>query len=78
MNVTLSADEKLVAKARAYARAHNTTLNQIIREYMERLTGRLSGAEAAREFRATALAHPGRSPEGFRFDREAVHDRRTD
>jgi uncharacterized protein DUF6364 len=75
MNITLSADEKLIARARAYAQAHNTTLTQMVREYMERLTGQVSAEEAAKEFRTTALSHPGRSPEGFRFDREAIHER---
>jgi hypothetical protein len=77
MNITLSADEKLIARARAYAQAHSTTLNQIIRDHMERLTGQLSGDEAAEAFRATALADAGRSPDGYRFDRDAVHERGT-
>ena len=50
MNITLSADETLIAKARAYAQARNTTLNQLIRDYLERITGRLDGPEAAKEY----------------------------
>lgn len=75
MNITLSADEKLIARARAYAREHNTTLNQVIRDYMERLTGRPDGEEAAAEFAALAREHSGRPDRDFKFDRHAIHDR---
>jgi uncharacterized protein YhdP len=75
VNITLSADEKLVAKARAYAEAHNTTLNQLLRDYMERITGMLDGDQAAREFIEFTRSHAGRSEPGFRFDRNAIHER---
>ena len=32
-NITLTADEALLAKARAYAHARKTTLNQLIRNH---------------------------------------------
>ena len=32
-NITLSADENLIASARVYAQAHGTTLNDLIRDY---------------------------------------------
>ena len=76
MNITLSADEELIAKARAYAHAHRTTLNQLLRDYMARLTGLLGPAAAADEFVRVARTHAGRSEEGFVFDRQATHDRR--
>lgn len=75
MNITLTADERLVRKAREYAGAHNTTLNQLIREYMERLTGRLDASAAAEEFSRIARSNPGRSPDEYRFDRESIHQR---
>jgi hypothetical protein len=75
MNITLSADEKLIARARKYAEAHDTTLNQLIRDYMERITGGLDPEQAAREFVEIARTHAGRSEPGFRFDRNAVHQR---
>ena len=34
-NITLSADENLIASARAYAQAHGTTLNDLIRDYLK-------------------------------------------
>lgn len=75
MNITLTADEKLIAKARAYAQAHSTTLNQMVRDYLERITGQIDSEEAARGFAELALTCPGRSDADFRFDREAIHIR---
>ncbi len=75
MNITLSADEALIAKARAYAQTRNTTLNQLIRDYLERITGKLDGPEAAKEFARIAMEHHGCSDPDFRFDREAIHRR---
>jgi hypothetical protein len=75
MNITLSADDKLVARAREYARAHGTTLNQLVRDYLERITGHLNPEEAAEEFlRLTKLARGPVDPE-YRFDRNAIHER---
>ena len=75
MNLTLSADPKLVAKVRAYAQSHQTTLNQLIRDYMETLVGQQNPEETARQFAELALHRPGRSPKGFRFDRQGAHQR---
>lgn len=75
VNVTLTADEDLLGKARAYAQARNTTLNQLVRDYLQRLTGQLDPEQAAEEFAELARSQPGRSDEGFAFDRHEAHDR---
>ena len=75
VNVTLTANEDLVAKARAYAQARNTTLNQLVRDYLQRLTGQLDPQQAAEEFAELARNVPGRSDEGFKFDRREAHAR---
>ena len=75
MNITLSADEKLIAKAREYAKDQGTTLNQLLRDYMARVTGEMSPQEAGAEFERLARSHCGRSPEGWKFDREEIHER---
>jgi hypothetical protein len=75
VNLTLTADEALIAKARDYAQARNTTLNQLVRDYLERITGRIDGPEAAEEFARIASEHAGCSDADFHFDREAVHRR---
>jgi len=77
INITLSADADLVARARTYATANHTTLNQLIRDHMVQLTGGLSHEEAASEFARVARARPGRSPDAFRFSRDAAHDRQA-
>jgi len=45
MNVTLSIDEKLLARARELAHERGTSVNQLVRDYLERLSERagLSG-----------------------------------
>ena len=75
VNITLSADAELVRRARDYAREHGTTLNQMIRDHMDRVTGGGSAVDAATQFSEVALHHPGRSPEGYRIDRDEIHAR---
>ncbi len=35
MNITLSANEKLIEKAREYAKEHNSSLNKMVRAFLE-------------------------------------------
>jgi hypothetical protein len=72
-NITLSVDDDLIAKARAYAQTRNTTLDQLIRDYLVRLTGQIDPQQAAEEFAELAKTCGGRSEEGFRFDRRDAH-----
>lgn len=75
MNITLSADAKLIKKSREYARAHDTSLNQLVRDYLARLSGGYEAEEMADEFVRLASKMAGRSERGFKFDRDAIHDR---
>jgi hypothetical protein len=72
MNVTLSIDEQLVARARKRAEALGKSLNQLIREYLETLTGAHDPERSIEEFRR--LSGRGHS-RGWRFDRDQVHER---
>jgi hypothetical protein len=74
-NITLSADENLIANARAYAQAHGTTLNDLIREYLKTVTGQRDPKEVAAEFVQLAREEAGCSEEGWRFNREEAHRR---
>lgn len=74
-NITLSADDQLIADARAYAQAHDTTLNQLIREYLARISGQFDSDQAAAEFAALARTGAGRSAEDWAFDRGETHRR---
>lgn len=78
VNVTLTTDPELLAKAQAYAQARNTTLDQLVCDYLERLTEQIEPSQAAEEFAALARNHAGRSDPGFQFDRCAAHQRSED
>ncbi len=73
MNITLSAEEELLKKARKYASERNTTINQLIRDYLVRLVGESSNEEVAREFEAVASSMAGRSPDGWKLNRQGIH-----
>ena len=73
--LTISIDEDLAAKARAYAQSHQTTLNQVIREYLRTLTCQSDSELAADEFASLARERPGRSKKRFVFNRRAAHRR---
>ena len=64
MNITLSAQDELIEKARQYAREHNTSLNQLIRDHLERLVGSVPLDQAADQFAAVARQMGGCSGEG--------------
>ena len=78
MNITLSADTELIKKGREYARAHNTSLNQLVRDYLLRLTGGNDAEKAAEEFVRIATTMPGKSDNGYKFTRDAIYDRHAD
>jgi len=73
MNITLSADEVLVEEVRAYARKNGTSLNQLVRGYFTSLVDSNTKKKRQRladEFTALAMNHAGRSPKGWKFNRE--------
>lgn len=47
-NITLSADEALIERARSVARERNTTLNNAFREWLKEYTARKADAAAIR------------------------------
>jgi len=74
-NITLSVDEKSVARAREVARQQGTSLNALIRDYIERIAGQRSGAEIYRELERLWAKGTGRSG-GARFRREDAYEER--
>jgi len=77
MNLTLSVDDKLVEKARQVASRQGTSLQALVRQYIETLAGAREGAvlvhrleeqwrEADKHFRE----HP---PKSYKFDREELY-----
>ena len=72
MNVTLSIDEQLVARARKKAAALGKSLNQLIRDYLERLAGGDDPERVIQEFKR--LSGRGHS-RGWHFNRDEIHER---
>jgi Arc/MetJ family transcription regulator len=74
MNVTLSVDDEVLQRARRKAGLLGTSVNQLIRDYLEQLSGKVSPGEDAAEFeRLSRLA--GGDAKGWKFDREEIHER---
>ena len=75
MNVTLSIDDEIVLRARRRAEALGTSVNQLVRDYLELFTGSVKPDELANEFRRLSSLSTGRST-GWKFNREELHERR--
>ena len=74
VNLTLSVDEKTIERARDAAQAMGKSLNQLVRDHIERLSGadqRLADHEA---FEARAIAGKGRL-NGWKINREEANSR---
>jgi len=75
MNVTLSVDDEVIVRARRRAEALGTSVNQLVREYLEQLAGRSDPNQDAAEFeRLSKLAHG--DSRGWKFNRDELHERR--
>ncbi len=72
MNLTLSIDEQLVARARKRADALGKSLNQLIRDYLQQVAGGDDVEHSIAEFRR--LSGKGHS-RGWRFNRDEIHER---
>lgn len=75
VNLTLSVDDQTLERAREVARQQGTSVNALIREYLERLAGTRSGAEILAEFErqwTQKLGHSGR----HRIRREELYEDR--
>jgi hypothetical protein len=72
MNVTLSIDEQVVARARKKAKALGKSLNELVRDYLQKLAGGDDPERSIREFEQ--LSGRGHS-RGWRFNRDEIHER---
>ena len=73
-NVTLSVDERVLAAARKVAAGRGTSVNALIRRYLEHLAGSADVEATIAEFRALSFGH-GRTLGGWRFNRDEIHER---
>ncbi|MGQ0506332.1 MAG: DUF6364 family protein [Myxococcaceae bacterium] len=75
MNITLSVDERIVERARDAARRQGTSLNALIRQYLERIAGERTGEERARAFDRVWKSRQGHSG-GRKVRRDDAYDER--
>jgi Family of unknown function (DUF6364) len=75
MNVTLSIDDEVLHRARRTAEVMGTSVNQLIRDYLEQLSGKVEPGEDAAEFARLSRLAAGNS-RGWKFNREELHERR--
>ena len=74
MNITLSVDEQVAARAREAAQRVGKSLNQVVRDYLEQLAGADKRAKMWEEFESRCAASGARL-EGWKFDRDAANER---
>ncbi len=74
MNMTLAIDDEVVQEARRRAEALGTSVNQLVREYLQQLAGRTDPAADAAEFARLSNEAKGDS-QGWKFNREELHER---
>ena len=75
MNLTLSIDERTVKRARRAAQSMGMSLNQAVRHFLEGLAGTDSAARDVVEVAELSQRAGGRS-QGWKFNREEIHERR--
>ena len=75
MNLTLSVDDAVVEGARRRAKALGTSVNQLVREYLQQLAGDPDREALLQEFRDISK-HPLGDSKGWKFNRDEIHERR--
>jgi hypothetical protein len=71
-NITFSADEDLIERARDVARSRRTTLNEAFREWLAGFAGQSTGARQVEAF-LRSLRHVNSG--GRRFTRDEMNER---
>lgn len=74
MNVTLSIDDEVVARARELATRRGTSVNQMIRDYLEELASEMTAEEILGELEHLWRTSSGDSA-GIGWTREDLHER---
>ena len=74
-NITLSVDENVLAIARRYAAEQNSSINQLVREFMTSIAQRHDRARSVRE-RLRQLSDQSEARIGTKsWNRNALHER---
>jgi len=72
MNVTLSVDDEVIEAARERAKVLGTSVDQLVRDYLEQLAGKRDPDADAAEFEKLSRMANGNS-RGWKFDRDELH-----
>jgi hypothetical protein len=75
VKITLSVDDEVIQEARRRADAMGTSLNQIVRDYLEQFAGKTDPSANVAEFERLSRSTLGNS-HGWKFNREELHERR--
>ena len=73
MNITFSAEERIVDEARSWAASHGTSLNALVRDFLEGLGSDAGREAAAEQFARNAKTGAGRSEGGTKFTRDGTY-----
>jgi hypothetical protein len=74
VKLTLSVDEEVFQKAHKHAERLGTSVDQLVREYLEHLAGKPDPEADVAEFKRLSAIAKGNSGE-WKFDRDELHDR---
>ena len=73
--MTLSIADETIRAARKRAEAMGTSVNQLVRDYLEQFAGKSDPQADAAEFERLSRLSQGNS-RGWKFNREELHERR--
>lgn len=72
-NLTLALDERLLTQSREYAQSHGTTINAMVRRFLQQTVGGERPTSGLAEFFRLA-DEAGASAPGYVFDREEIYE----
>lgn len=83
-NLTLSVDDDLLKQSRLYAVRHDTSVNALVRGYLESLVANAKDSEQAERAKAVAemnrlsdeLARKAVIPDAYKWNREELYEER--
>jgi hypothetical protein len=74
-NLTLTVDDDLLRQARIRALEQGTSVNAVVREYLEHYAGSAGRAGMAAFLESTAKSRASSGPNGRSWSREGLYDR---
>jgi plasmid stability protein len=75
-NLTIAVDDTVLKKARLRAVQHGTSVNAVLREYLEQYSGASEQADALNRIQELlASTHASSGPEGRTWTRDDLYDR---